>query len=42
MTEANYNKTGKSIFVDKLKEYSVSDLLEDDKRLQRVQLSTPH
>jgi hypothetical protein len=41
MTAANFIKTAKSIFVHKLKEFSVSDLLEDDKRLQRVKLSTP-
>jgi len=41
MTAANFNKTGKSIFVHKLKHFSVSDLLEDDTRFQRVQLSTP-
>jgi hypothetical protein len=38
---ANFSKIGKIIFVHKLKKFSLSDLLEDDGRLQRVQLSTP-
>jgi hypothetical protein len=34
MIAANFNKIGKSIFVHKLKQFSMSDLLEDDERLQ--------
>jgi hypothetical protein len=41
MTAANFNKTEKFLFVHKLKQFSVFDLLEDDERLQRVQLPTP-
>jgi len=42
MTAANFNKIGKIIFVHKLKQFSVSDLLEEDELLQRVQLSSLH
>jgi hypothetical protein len=41
MTATNFNKIGKIIFVHKLKQFTASGLLEDDERLQRVQLSTP-
>ena len=38
MMVANFNNTGNSIFVHKLKQYCVSDFSEDDERLPRLQL----